>query len=203
VFETAGRKAVSSRIRHHTHIDCLFKHQFIALASMWCQDFTRIKEKWRVHDLNMSSDSPPRGVWNGRANGSFKSNLSSHTHIDCLFEPPITALASMRCQNFTRIEEKPKGRYTTYLCQVTPPHVGFETAGRKAVSSWFCSFQHIDCLFKTSNSCTCKYVVPRFHSDRGEIGCTRPEYVKWLDVTWGLKRPGERQFQVEFVIIHT
>jgi len=33
-FETAGRTAVSSRIRDHKHIDCLFKHQFIVLASM-------------------------------------------------------------------------------------------------------------------------------------------------------------------------
>jgi len=141
-FETAGRTAVSSRVRHHRHIDCLFKHQFIALASMWCQDFTRI-------------------------------------------------------------EHKPKVKYTTYLCEVTHPHVGFETDGRNAVSSWFRYCKHKDCPFSTSHHCTCKYVVSRFHSDWEEMWGTRPEHVKWHTATWGLKLPGERQFQVELVIIDT
>jgi len=150
---------------------------------MWCQDFTRIEEKSGVHDLNMSSDSMSRGVWNGRANGSFKSNSSSYTHrlsfwtsIHCAHKYVVPRFHSDRGET--------EGEDTTYICQVTHPHVGSKTAGQKAVSSWFRYCKHIVCLFRTSDHWTCKHVVPRFHLDRREMGVTRPEYVKWLDVTW-------------------
>jgi len=106
-FETAGRTAVSSQIRHHKHIECLFKHQFMTLASRWCQDFTRMEEKPKVrYTTYICPVTHPHVGFKTARWKAVSSWFRYCKHIDCLFEPQITALASMWCQDFTRIEDK-------------------------------------------------------------------------------------------------